>query len=234
MELAISLSIIGLGVLALIFFLCEKIRQYSVKATLIKAATSILFVILATFCTFYKHTSPLGFFVIVGLSFGMLGDVWLDLKYAYPKEQRNFTFAGFICFLIGHIFYISGMFVTYRPDHPLYFVLPFVFGIVCAGLVIFLEKPLKLKYGEMKVMSLLYALALFSMVGTAISMVVFTSGRGVTADMLLAGGVLFAVSDLILSGTYFGVDKERPVDLISNAVTYYMAQYIIAFSIFFI
>ena len=52
--------------------------------------------------------------------------------------------------------------------------------------------------------------------------------------MLFVGGTLFAISDLILCGTYFGVGKERPVDLISNAVTYYAAQFIIAFSLFFI
>ena len=52
--------------------------------------------------------------------------------------------------------------------------------------------------------------------------------------MLFVGGVLFAVSDLILCGTYLGKGKERPVDLISNAVTYYAAQYIIAFSLFFL
>ena len=51
--------------------------------------------------------------------------------------------------------------------------------------------------------------------------------------MLIAGGVLFAVSDLILSGTYFGEGKERPFDIISNAITYYLAQYVIAFSIMF-
>ena len=53
-------------------------------------------------------------------------------------------------------------------------------------------------------------------------------------NMILAGGVLFAISDLILSGTYFGIGKTRAVDLISNTVTYYAAQYLIAFSLIFI
>ena len=53
-------------------------------------------------------------------------------------------------------------------------------------------------------------------------------------NMLFAAGALFAISDLILSGTYFGIGKTRPVDLITNTVTYYCAQYLIAFSLLFI
>ena len=32
--------------------------------------------------------------------------------------------------------------------------------------------------------------------------------------------VLFAISDLVLSGTYFGKGKERPIDFILNYITY--------------
>ena len=46
-----------------------------------------------------------------------------------------------------------------------------------------------------------------------------------------AGGILFALSDLILSGTFFGEGKERSVDLILNYLTYYGGQFLIAFSL---
>jgi hypothetical protein len=52
--------------------------------------------------------------------------------------------------------------------------------------------------------------------------------------MLLVGGVLFAVSDLVLSGTYFGKGHERPIDFILNYLTYYGAQFVIAFSLMFL
>jgi hypothetical protein len=48
------------------------------------------------------------------------------------------------------------------------------------------------------------------------------------------GGVLFAVSDLVLSGTYFGKGHERPIDFILNYLTYYGAQFVIAFSLMFL
>ena len=37
--------------------------------------------------------------------------------------------------------------------------------------------------------------------------------------------------DLILSGTYFGEGKNRPVDIVTNHVTYYIAQFVIAGSL---
>ena len=52
--------------------------------------------------------------------------------------------------------------------------------------------------------------------------------------MMFIGGILFAISDLVLSGTYFGEGKERPIDFILNYITYYGAQFTIAFSIMFL
>ena len=52
--------------------------------------------------------------------------------------------------------------------------------------------------------------------------------------MLFVGGVFFLISDLILSGTYFGEGKDRPVDIVTNHMTYYIAQYLIALSIAFV
>ena len=45
----------------------------------------------------------------------------------------------------------------------------------------------------------------------------------------LAGG-LFLISDIILSGQYFG-PRNTPVNFVLNHVTYYIAQYLIALTI---
>ncbi|MBE7007859.1 MAG: hypothetical protein E7422_01715, partial [Ruminococcaceae bacterium] len=50
-------------------------------------------------------------------------------------------------------------------------------------------------------------------------------------NAIFLGSLLFAASDLILSGTYFGKGKDRPVDIITNYLTYYPAQYLIALSL---
>ena len=46
--------------------------------------------------------------------------------------------------------------------------------------------------------------------------------------------MLFAISDLVLSGTYFGKGKERPIDLLLNYLFYYGAQFVIAWSLLFV
>ena len=51
--------------------------------------------------------------------------------------------------------------------------------------------------------------------------------------MFFIGSVLFAASDLILSGTYFSEGRERPVDITSNYICYYAAQFLIAYSLAF-
>ena len=54
-----------------------------------------------------------------------------------------------------------------------------------------------------------------------------------TLNLIFIGSILFALSDLVLSGTYFG-GKERPVDIILNYLTYYPAQFLIALSLLFL
>ena len=53
-------------------------------------------------------------------------------------------------------------------------------------------------------------------------------------NLIFIGGVSFAISDLILSGTYFGEGKDRPIDLALNYITCYAAQFLIASALVFI
>ena len=233
--MAVCIVLLVLGAICLTLFLIEKVRKYSVKETLIKACTSFLFIALAAYSNYHNGGHPFGLFVICGLALGLMGDIWLDLKYVFPEQSRIFTYAGFISFAIGHIFYISGMMSCFDYNHQWYsFVGPILVGLIGGALVILLEKPLKMKYGEYKAICFIYGTILFTM--TAMSLYL-TSTQGFQKsafNMLMAGGILFALSDLILSGTYFAENREKPIDIISNSVTYYAAQYLIAFSLFFI
>ena len=235
--MVVCIILLVLGAICVALFLMEKIKKYSVKATLIKATASFLFILLAAYSNFIKGGEQYGFnsFVICGLALGLMGDIWLDFKYVFKEQERIFTYAGFISFAIGHVFYITGMMCTLPYPMLWYaYLTPFAFGALCGALVLLLEKPLKYKYGEYKLICLIYAVLLFTTLGTATYLAFFNGFRFAAYDMLFFGALFFAVSDLILCGTYFGEGKERPVDIISNGVTYYLAQYLIAFSLFFI
>ena len=233
----VCIILLVLGTICVSLFLMDKLQKYSVRATLIKATASFLFIALAAYSSFINGSEQYGFnmFVICGLAMGLLGDIWLDFKYVFKEQERLFTYAGFISFAIGHIFYIAGI-MTALP-YPLQwyaYLIPFAFGLLCGGLVLLLEKPLKYKYGEYKLICFIYATFLFTTLGTTTYLAIFHQFAFATYNMLFAGAILFAVSDLILCGTYFGEGKERPFDIISNGITYYAAQYLIAFSLFFI
>ena len=231
----VPILLMVLGFLALCLFLFEKIRKYSAKEVIIKSIVSTLFIALAVYCDYRSEHHTFGTYVIVALVFGLLGDIWLDLKFAFPEQEKTFTYAGFFAFAIGHILYIGGMFTCFHGEDWWWrFLIALGIGIVGSLGTVFTERPLKLHFGKYKWIVALYSFILFTMVGSTLMTTIAAGWQAPAFNMLFAGGILFAISDLILSGTYFGIGKTRPVDLITNTVTYYAAQYIIAFSLLFI
>ena len=225
----------SLGAIALTLFLLEKTRKYSLKAAMIKTVVSLFFIATCAVGLYQNGKHVLSLCVMLGLLLGLLGDIWLDLKYVYKENEKPYTYAGFVMFGIGHMLFMGGMFTEYyHGDNPLYIIIPLVAGFVVSLGNIILEKPMKLKYGKMKWIVYFYGALLFSVAFSALSLSILNNWQITPLIMILVGGVFFAISDLILSGTYFGEGKERNVDIISNALTYYIAQYLIAFAMFFI
>ena len=231
--------LLGGGAVVLALYLAEKLRRYSVKAVLLKGLCSALFVSLAV-CAWYQSAKggtlrPLGLFVIPGLLFGLLGDIWLDLKYVFPERDEPFTYAGFASFAVGHVLYCTGLCLQFAPgDRPSIIWLPLLLAALAGLGTAALEKPMKLRYGKFKLIVAAYGILLFSTLLLSGSLALFHGGREITLNLFFAGALLFAASDLILSGTYFGEGKERPVDLLLNYLTYYSAQFLIAFSLLYL
>lgn len=222
-----SLALLVLGFIALGWYIPEKLRGYTVNALLKKSLVSLLFICVAAAAA---SSAPLAPFVILGLVFGLCGDIWLDLKYVFPSHDKPFTYAGFTVFGIGHILYVTGLLIQFGTGRFLFVSL--ILAAVAAGLISATEKPMKLVYGPMKPVVLLYGFLLFSTVFVSGGLLLTQGGR--TLLLFSVGSVLFAVSDLILSGTYFGVGKERPADIISNYLFYYCGQFLIAYTLVFI
>ena len=235
LPLILCIVFLSLGAISLVLFIVEKLKGYSLKDTILKAITSCFFITVAIVSLISKGYHLLTIFVPIGLFFGLLGDIFLELKYVYKEKDNVLTYAGFIAFGVGHIMYILGMTLEfYHGENVLYLIIPVLIGFVVSLLTVATEKVMKLNYGKMKMIAFFYGAILFSMVMTALSMSILVNFKSTTLILIVIGGVLFAISDLILSGTYFGEGKDRPVDLASNCVTYYLAQFIIAFALFFI
>ncbi len=230
----VCIILLSLGAISLALFLCEKVRKYSVKATLVKAVASLFFVALGLYGLLTKTLNLMGFCFVFAQVLGLLGDIFLDFKYVFKEQDRPFTYAGFIVFGLGHIFYVLGMYSQYYiQGHIWHILIPAIAAIVLGTGILFGGKLLKMDFKGMEPVALTYAILLALMFSTAFSLWMLNGFNNTTLMLIFIGGILFAISDIILCGTYFAENRERPVDIISNAITYYAAQFIIAFSLFF-
>ena len=231
MTLCIIITLIGAAVLFL--YVKEKIRSYSPLALMLKSAVSFLFISVAVAGQLCRG-GDYGIFVIGALVCGLLGDIWLDLKYVYPDDSEKYTFAGFMAFGCGHILFITGLILNYASlALPFYIIIPAVIGIA-GGVVTGASGSLMgLDYGKYKKIVMVYGALLFGMTVLSGSLALQHSFSEPALNLMFIGGILFAASDLVLSGTYFGEGRERPADLIANYILYYGAQFVIAWSVMF-
>lgn len=224
---------------ALVMYVHEKIKAYSLKAVLIKSVVSTLFIAVGV-CGLHASAAngdgnPIGVLVVMGLVCGLLGDIWLDLKYVFPEHDLPFTYAGFAVFGIGHILYIAGMLARFSPPGRMAYVLvPIVLAVALSVINAAIEKPMKLDYGRLKPVVIAYGVLLFTTMLLSGSLALCYGWQEPALNLLFAGGILFAISDLVLSNTYFGTGHERPIDFVLNYFTYYPAQFLIATALMFV
>ena len=161
---------------------------------------------------------------------GLLGDIWLDLKYIYPQDSDFWTFSGFFVFMTGHFFYFAAVISHYGIVDPLAAIFAAVSAVGTVIFLLVLEKPTKMHYGKFKAITMTYGAILVSMFAFCLNTALFDGHGNAGILLMTVGGGLFILSDLILSGTYFGEKGVKKVDVITNHTTYYLAQYCIAAS----
>lgn len=223
-----------LGLLSLTAFLFFRVRKTNVKSLMLKSVTSVMFILTGVFLLLGKP-SLYAALIVGGLVCGILGDIWLDMKFMYSQDEDFLTKAGFSSFTFGHFFYIAAVIAGATQFKAVAIPMSLVVGVI-AGLVIYFgDKIMKLKYhANYKIISALYGALLFFVTAMSFNCA-FLAGFKENLHLIafFIGGVFFIISDIILSGTYFGEGKNRPVDIITNHVTYYIAQFVIASSILF-
>jgi len=215
-----------------IFFRC---KRKLVPGILFKIATSVFFLITTCAATLawpaevFAQYKFLFFGIIIGQVLGLLGDFWLDMKDMYPQHKEIYMFSGFSSFLICHLFFIAGLLRTYGAPLRTLLIIAGA-GLVLTSIVLATEKLMKLDYGKYKAIAVAYT-AVFGMSLAASLCSWYFGGRGLQPLVMNVGLVVFLLSDLVLSGTFFGEGKDRPVDYILNYLFYYGAQFTIALSL---
>lgn len=223
-------ALLGIGVLATVCFLVLRVRRGGIAALYAKAVASLCFIATAVAAT-NENRIFLGFgsWMTFGLICGLLGDVWLDLKWIYLQDKDSYLYSGFIFFLIGHVSFILAIFNA-SPYTLWTVILSVVAALVIAVVAILLEKPLKMKYGKFKWIVFLYSFALSLTMTSAMATAIVTGFQKMWVVMSI-GGLLFLLSDLVLSGMYFSEGKNTKVNIVLNHTLYYAAQFTMAATI---
>jgi len=223
---------LALGIISLVMFLAQRKPEVSLKVLLFKTVTSVLF-ILTAFSAFYSNENcpkELALLFFAGAVCGLLGDIWLDAKYIFPSEKNGLLKAGFISFLIGHIFFIAGMFITYGVS-----TISIICGVVGAigapFFCILTEKLFKADFGKDKLISIVYTSVL--MLATGISLgIAIDNNFDLSSLVRFIGMVLFLASDAVLAKIYFCEGQNTRVNVVINHALYYLAQFLLATSLF--
>jgi uncharacterized membrane protein YhhN len=239
--LFIGLSVVF--VISIIIFLIERLKECSVKATVLKATSSLLFVVLACVAVLIKpENSGYGMMFIIGMVLCTIGDIWLDLKYVHKENDEQYTFVGIGSFMISHIFYLVGILMAY-PEFIGWQVALAIFSALSVSVIErLISKKTGFEYGKFKTLTFVYSIVImltvtFSLNGmNAFGWLPMLGGaempdvlpRFVTMNV---GTLIFALSDLALSIAFFKKNGNTKANVIWVHITYYLAQYLLALSI---
>lgn len=236
--------IVGICVaLALVsLFIVVRIKKGGVDGIVTKALASFGFVALGLFLMatkagqndFSRYSSIV---ILCGLVCGLIGDVLLDLKVVYPFHEDKYLTFGMLSFLFGHLFFIGSMSVIFAGNATKAITFPIIFIVVISaifavGIWFVTSRYMHLDYGKHALLSTIYAgVLLFT---TVFSIYLAFSTMLTSLFIMAVGFVLFLASDLVLSLQYFGGKQSVKSLIILNHSLYYLAQILIAVSIYFI
>ena len=226
------------GFVLLGVFLYFRVKEKRVTAVVIKGFVSLMFIVtaLVAWLTSKNPDNTFAVFILFGLFFGLLGDILLDIKYIDLNRELLFTRLGFIAFAVGHIFYVTGLFVyLFSFDaNVLYIIIPILIALLLMAITLLMEKFTKVRYERMKIFVIFYAFILFFTTAIYMSAAIQSGWNSTTVIIIAFALIAFALSDLILNNTYFAPGFSSPAFIISNHIFYYVAQFAIALSLFFL
>lgn len=227
-------ALLAIGITATIIFLVLRVKKGGIAALYAKAIASCCFIATALAAMNRNRVFlEFGTLILAGLILGMLGDIWLDLKWIYLQDKNSYLYAGFISFLLGHLCFITAIFRS-SPWNSFSIIMSIVLALVIGLIALLMEKPLKMKYGKFKLIVFLYSCTL-ALTMTASMMTAYITKFKLSAWIVMSvGALLFLLSDLVLSGMYFGENKNTKGNIILNHTLYYAAQFCMAATILFI
>ncbi len=222
--LFLGLTLMAVCALFVRYFLGAYFEKQYGRALIFKGLASLCFVTLGGICCFTGNTSPTSLIIFIGLCLGIVGDEVIALCQLFPQHDSRAFIGGGSFFLVGHILYIIALVILGEVSWLLIFS-AIAFISTLGGIY---ARKRKFLVGEMRLPLILYLGIVITVSAVAIGVLVKRGSVG--AGLFVLGGLLFTVSDNILFAYKLG-EKPRFLQNIALHVTYYLAQFAIAFSI---
>lgn len=224
--------VLPMGLIVSMVFCILRRKGFSLQNLILKAISSLCFLLTGVFALVSNPSAYVyGSLIIFGGALGLVGDILLDLKGLYKKDESTYLMGGFIFFLVGHLFYSSA--IIFQTGMKWWIAaLCGVGGIIFAIGNNFASKFMKVHFGAYRKIVFLYVVFLaITMILSIVSAIM--SGFDKKYVLLAIGAILFTLSDAVLSSTFFGRGKDGSFYLFINHFLYYAGQYLIAASVLF-
>ena len=235
--MVVSIILLVLGALMSTVFIVSKVTNYSLKTIIFKTIASAFFVALAIYLsvTVEGHVS-FKVLVTLGLFFGFLGDFLLGFKYiTHGKAKKIWILLGMFAFVAGHIIYIVALFVEYYiPGQWWFIILPLSLAMILSAIYLIIAPKVGISFGKLFPFGLFYLACLTTMFSTSLFMAIAHGFQIVNIVMFFIGAFFFVCSDTMLTGSYFKPGQRPKWYNGLYSVFYYLAQFIIAFALFFL
>lgn len=221
-------------ILFAIWFMKVRIAGHSKKDVVLKMLAALCFVAIGITATVLNPSVTAGVLLAGGV-FGALGDLSLGLSHLDKEKKARRMFAGVFWFGLGHIMFCFGLIHEYTTAKCIpHLLIPAVIGILAAVFVGCKGRKIGLHFGRYLPVVVVYVFLLCFSVALAMSFNLYWNFENRQLRIFLAGILFFIVSDSILSKMYFGKQKHPALNVVTNHVTYYVAQWLIAVSILFL
>lgn len=225
--------VLSIGLAVSLIFCFQRSKGYSIKNMLFKSVSSLCYLLTGVFALINNSDAYIyGSLIIMGGALGLVGDILLDLKGIYKSEEKTYLNAGFIFFLVGHIFYTGAVIYSVRMKWWLAIIAAAISIIIGVGTILS-ANIMKVHYGAYrKIVAVYVSFLAMTMATSVIAAIVSGFRKGYV--LMAVGSILFLLSDAVLSSTFFGRGKDKPIHLFINHFLYYAGQYLIAASVMFV
>ena len=222
----LEILLISAGAVLETLFIMRSYKRRDVSSVVLKTMASVVFVLLGLLELRKTGPSVYAWYVVAGLTLGMLGDLLLALRFLSEKLHRLFFAAGSVSFFLGHIAYILAI-LALCPGAWLYAI---PIAVVALGAASFYAYAKEVRAGKVTPLGAVYIASVLFMTACAATGAFISSSRALF--LFFVGGVCFSASDNMLVVLSFG-KNDSPYRNAVLHVLYYMAQIFIALTIEF-